>query len=712
MSEPEGDVKIENAYARGESASAHPFLHPLAHDVRAWEYRLGYRGDIEGLRAVAILLVVADHARVTWLRGGFVGVDVFFVLSGYLITALLVQDIVENGGIRFARFYARRFRRLLPALALMLVCVSVLAAMLLAPSDQATQATAAASAAVWLSNLHFAFSTLDYFGPTAAHNLFLHTWSLGVEEQFYLVWPALLALLLGGWRLHRTHLNIGRLKLAMIAIALASLTACVSWTYLSPQLAFYMMPARAWQFALGALTLLYFGTPDRDAHPDGEPGPSAPATGRSRGLIRWAGWAGLLMILLAAVLFDSDMSYPGWRALLPSIGAAAVLAAGARAAGGGVARALSWRPMQEVGRVSYSLYLWHWPILLLGGALIALDDPVHRLALVAISLIIAVLSYRCFEAPIRRNAKLVSKPRLLVFGALALMVIINALALRWYGSAKDWMNLPLQRTFREAHVDAPVIYAMGCDDWFHSARVRICAFGPSNAAHTAVLMGDSIAGQWTPAVAEVFNRPGWRLLILTKSSCPMVDAPYFYGRIGREYTECATWRKEGLKQLVTLKPDVVIFSSFPTGAITEQQWINGSAAVLQRINGSVGRIFVLRATPRLPFDGPDCLSAEKWQPALLVRPDECKATAYWPQNNRVYAALMQAVRSFKNVSTLDMNDLICPAGICAAERNGKIVFRDNQHLTASFARSLGQPMAQRMDTREWVSAATGNGPGT
>src|SRR5690348_7240882 len=294
MNGSDADVKAESAYAGGAHVSAPEFPRSPARDVRAQEYRLGYRGDIEGLRAVAILLVVAGHARVMWLRGGFVGVDVFFVLSGYLITALLVQDIHVNGGIRFARFYARRFRRLLPALALMLVCVSVLAALLLAPGDQATQATAAASAAVWLSYLHFAFSTLDYFGPTAAHNLFLHTWSLGVEEQFYLVWPAVLALLMGTWQLHKTRLNIGRLKLAMIAIALASLTACVAWTYLSPQLAFYMMPARAWQFALGALTLLYFGKPERGADADNEPGLAAPGIGHSRSLIRWAGWVGLL----------------------------------------------------------------------------------------------------------------------------------------------------------------------------------------------------------------------------------------------------------------------------------------------------------------------------------------------------------------------------------------------------------------------------------
>ena len=156
------------------------------------QHRIGYRGDIEGLRAIAILLVVAAHAKVSWLAGGFIGVDVFFVLSGYLITGVLLREIEQTGHLRFANFYARRFRRLLPALLVMLVCTSLFAIVVLPPAAQGDQAIAAATASAWLSNIHFAFAKLDYFSPGAATNLFLHTWSLGVEEQFYLAWPALM----------------------------------------------------------------------------------------------------------------------------------------------------------------------------------------------------------------------------------------------------------------------------------------------------------------------------------------------------------------------------------------------------------------------------------------------------------------------------------------------------------------------------------------
>src|SRR2546421_330933 len=209
-----------------------------------------FRPDIEGLRAVAILLVVAAHAKVGGRAGGFIGVDVFFVLSGYLITGLLMQELAQHGSIDFAAFYARRLRRLLPSLIVVLVSTCLLAQQLLPAGEQAQQAMAAATAALWLSNFYFSFSTLEYFGPAAETNLFLHTWSLGVEEQFYLLWPALVLVLAGG-------AGKRRLWTVMPIVAAAGLLGCIAWTATQPMLAFYMMPARMWQFALGAVVFLY-----------------------------------------------------------------------------------------------------------------------------------------------------------------------------------------------------------------------------------------------------------------------------------------------------------------------------------------------------------------------------------------------------------------------------------------------------------------------
>jgi len=652
------------------------------------EYRLGYRADIEGLRAIAILLVVAAHAGVPWLAGGFVGVDVFFVLSGYLITGLLLREIDSTGGLRFANFYARRLRRLLPGLLLMLVCTSALAVIMLAPGEQVAQAMAAATASVWLSNIHFAFAKLDYFSPGAASNLFLHTWSLGVEEQFYLIWPALMVWALGAWRGHGGRSR--RLKVVMVVIFAASLFASLRLTDTASQMAFYLMPLRAWQFAAGALIWLHFGS-SRTADANS----AAPAVNGP--LLNWLGWLGLGLIVVSGIWFDANVVYPGWRAMLPALGAAAVIAAGTLGGARGVSRTLSWRPLQALGRVSYSWYLWHWPILLLGRSLFPIDSPLYRFGLVVLSLLLAILSYRLVESPIRRQARWVVRPGVTIAAAAALMLVANALCISWSNAATTWIKSPARRHYAMERADAPIIYRMGCDDWFHSDRVRICAFGPEDARHTAVLMGDSIGAQWFPAVAEVFNRPGWRLLVLTKSSCPMVDKTIFYPLIGRSYVECTTWRAHALQQVAALRPDIVILGSASVYGFDRSQWVEGTARLLKVISGVTGHIYILRGTPDLPFDGPSCLASQSWLPWLHLRQNTCQASSYSLHGNRVYQALQQASQRFGNVTVLDLNDAICPNGMCDAERKGKVVFRDSQHMTATFADSLSGELAHQLN---------------
>ena len=658
------------------------------------EYRLGYRGDIEGLRAVAILLVIAAHAGVPWLPGGFVGVDVFFVLSGFLITGLLTREVATTGKLGFANFYARRLRRLLPALVTMLVVTCLFAIAILAPGDQGRQATAAATASIWLSNMHFAFAKLDYFSPGAGTNLFLHTWSLGVEEQFYLIWPALVLWTFAAKHGHGTKPD--RLKLSMLVVGIASLLTCLMLTRSAPQMAFYLMPLRAWQFAAGALIWLYFG---------GRTGSATPA---STGIIarRWTGWSGLALILLSGVWFDANVAYPGWRALLPTAGAAAILAASGHDLNGGVSRLLSLRPMQAIGRVSYAWYLWHWPVLLLGAALIAHDTGLYRVGLVALSLLLAVLSYAWVESPIRHQSRWVARPSVTIWSALALMVAANVACISWFNAATAWQNSPDQQRYRQAHVDAPVIYSMGCDDWYHSDRVRICAFGAQDARHTAVLMGDSIGAQWFPALAEALNRPGWRLMVLTKSSCPMVDEPYFYARIGREYVECTNWRKQALLQIASMKPDIVMLGTVQSDDFSQAQWVQGTERVLGALSPASGHVYIIRGTPHLPFDGPDCLAARNWLPWLHAAKGRCEAPASNVHDEDVYRWLQQATVHFGNVTTIDMNPLICPNGECRAERDGKVVFRDSQHLTASFMQALGPALQERLGLASPSEAAT------
>jgi hypothetical protein len=267
--------------------------------------------------------------------------------------------------------------------------------------------------------------------------------------------------------------------------------------------------------------------------------------------------------------------------------------------------------------------------------------------------------------------------------------------LQWSRHAYLASQASEQRQFVKARIDAAIIYGMGCDEWYHSDRLKPCIFGSGNARHTAVLMGDSIAGQWFPAAADLFSSGDWRLVVLTKSSCPMVDEPYFYPQIGREYTECASWRAAALKEVARLRPDVVLISSLAGYGFSPKQWAVGSAEVMESLSDNAGRVYVLRSTPHLPFNGPDCLAEHARRPEWLKLGPGCSIVVQDKQADLVYKALQQAAASFPNVQTLDMTDVICPNGTCNASHNGVIVFRDSVHMTASFAVSLALWLEQR-----------------
>lgn len=266
----------------------------------------GFRPALQGLRAIAIMLVVLAHAGVTLFGGGFVGVDVFFVLSGYLISGLLLRELGQSGGIAFARFYARRLRRLLPALIVMLGLTAAAAHWLLSGVEARAQLASAPFAATWISNLYFAFTTIDYFDELATRDLFLHTWSLGVEEQFYLVWPILLLALfvIGCWKRSASRYPMGFVSLTLVF--LVSLALSLYWSMNAPHAALYLMPSRIWQFALGAMVYLAFqNVPLRETG-------STPDLRRTATAAWLALMTGLLLILGSAVLLRPNQTYPGF----------------------------------------------------------------------------------------------------------------------------------------------------------------------------------------------------------------------------------------------------------------------------------------------------------------------------------------------------------------------------------------------------------------
>ena len=375
----------------------------------------GFRPDIEGLRAVAVLAVVLFHADVPGVGGGYVGVDVFFVISGFLITGLLFREVSTAGTVRLRRFYGARARRLLPASATVGVVTAIGSAVLLPPLQARTVIGDGIASALYVGNYRFIFQGVDYLAPEMAPSPFLHYWSLGVEEQFYLVWPALIIgtawLIRRARRRTRTHATSSQSPYLVVLALVAAVSFALSLvvTYWLPFVAFFSLPTRAWQLAVGGLVALTAGQWRR-----------LPAT-----VATIAGWGGLALILLACILLSTTTLYPGTAALLPVLGTALVIGAGCAAHSQGCGRVLALSPMRAVGRVSYSWYLWHWPVLLLAPPL--LGHPLGlagRLATVVVSGGLAVLTLHLIENPLRFAAPVRRSP----IGSLALGGAATAVA--------------------------------------------------------------------------------------------------------------------------------------------------------------------------------------------------------------------------------------------------------------------------------------------
>ncbi len=400
------------------------------------------------------------------------------------------------------------------------------------------------------------------------------------------------------------------------------------------------------------------------------------------------GWFGIAMILGSALLIGPNMSYPGFWALLPSLGAWLVLLGCGLGAKHGAGSLLSLPIMQQMGRASYSWYLWHWPILLLGRLLFPASGLVLDMLLVLTSLGIAVVALYVIEWPLRHHAGWLRYPRRSFVCVIAVMLLAASCSVVWREATRRWIQAPELLAYQAVRSDLPAIYAMGCDDWFSSEQLRACAFGDDDAAKTAVLFGDSIVAQWFSAFAVPLTNAGWRFIVLTKSACPMVEEPIFYERIGMEYKVCEDWRSAGLAFLRDLKPDVVFTGSTSTYGYTESQWRNGSIRFLADLSQAGSTVFLLQGSYRLPFDGPDCLSRSQWMWDAFSDMTSCTAPAPLGNDLMVSAILKEVSEMFGNVYWLDFNHLVCPRSLCQAVIDGEIVFRDSQHLTDRFVRNL------------------------
>ncbi|MGZ4594288.1 MAG: acyltransferase family protein, partial [Actinomycetes bacterium] len=518
--------------------------------------RLGYRPDVDGLRALAVVLVVAFHAGVGWVPGGFVGVDVFFVISGFLITGLLVDELDRTGTVSLTGFYARRIRRLLPLSALVLVTTAVACAVILPPLAHQAVADDIRSAALWVSNWRFAAESTQYMADTQQSPI-LHYWTLSLEEQFYVVWP-LIILLVARTATRWGALARRRLVAALGAVFVVSLLGSMVLTQSAGPWAYFGLHTRAWELAAGAALAL---GAHRLRH---VPLPVA-------GLV---GWGGVGLIVYAAVTVSRATPFPGVAAVMPVTGTVLVLAAGARTRGRGTAGLLGLPAFVYVGRISYGWYLWHWPLLVLAGvmATMGVDDaesdggtatPVgYVLMAVLLSFALAAISHRFVEDPVRRSSWFAAhRHRSLALGAAltALSILVafaalgspdqHAVAATGAGadSATHWASAattapPMTRSSMATGIPSPQATATApaamtpaqarADAWpatdcfvgFAQTRAPSgCRFGAPHGRTVVALIGDSHAAQWLPAMDRLAKERGWQLWFWAKSACPMTD---------------------------------------------------------------------------------------------------------------------------------------------------------------------------------------------
>ncbi|BCJ54699.1 acyltransferase [Actinoplanes sp. NBRC 14428] len=646
-----------------------------------------HRRDIEGLRAVAVLLVVAYHCGLPVVTGGYVGVDVFFVISGFLITGLLLREARGTGTVSIPRFYARRALRLLPASTVVVVATVVGAALWLPPLRLSAILSDALHTMVYAINYRLAAVGTDYLQADAEPSPLQHFWSLAVEEQFYLVWPLLIILFA---RRRGLGAVLSLLTAGSLAFALWQTRENAGWAYFGAH-------TRAWELGVGALLAV-----------------------TALKLPRWCVPAGLAAIAASAVVYTADTPFPGYAALLPVLGTAAVIAGGT----GRTAGVLGLPALQAVGRLSYSWYLWHWPALMLAPYAIGRPLVLWENVLVAlVALVLAALTFALVENPVRHLRALRDRPwRGIGLGAAislvaaGLCVTVTFTATHFGGTTNYHATVLDPATFdprdlssqiaagvhapavpanltpklTRAMKDKPRYYREGCSGDFDDPGLKKpCLYGDLSSDTTVVLFGDSHAGHWFPALEAASLRRHWKLAVVTKSACTAADGLIYLPQLKREFTECVQWRKQAWRYIRSLRPDKVVMAS--TYPALELLGVSGSqddayVAAWQRsyraVSGPGTEVYFVSDTPWLAGPAPECLSAHLDDPAACGR--SRKSALALPGRRRLVNATMRAA----GATVIDPVPWFCTETTCPATVGDLLVYRDQHHITTAYSRLL------------------------
>jgi peptidoglycan/LPS O-acetylase OafA/YrhL len=672
------------------------------HDVRL---------DIEGLRAIAIGTVLAFHAGLPWVSGGFVGVDVFFVLSGFLITGLLVREVNQSGRVRLGRFWARRARRLLPASALVLA-FSVLVTWVWLPLTQRQPfGMDIVSSALYVVNWRLAARSVDYQAEDIVASPVQHYWSLAIEEQFYVVWPLLILAVAVVFARRRVRGAF----LALSTVTVVSFAYSVHQSEASPDTAFFVSTTRIWELGVGALLAL-----------------AATRVARAPVVIRAAaGWVGLAAIAWAALRFDGTTSWPGIPALLPVLGAAGVIASGIGSTAGAPGRLLETRPMVWIGGISYSLYLWHWPILVAGQAAIGDFRLRHGIALTLVAFVPAWLSRRYVEDPIRFGPRFRPTSRALGLGAAltAAGVVIGlglsassaltndvkeaspqeapgARALEDPSSADVvWSDAERVDRMTPLPADAPddipayVGRRPDCQIGFEDVEPSVCAYGDTTSDRVVVLVGSSKIAQWQGAFEAIAKREGWKLVQIFRSGCEFSDATFL--RKNEPWAACRAWGRAALQEILSIDPDLVITTTQKTMALTDggsemtdlsrRAMVDGLARHWSAITDAGIPMAVLLDNP----EPPDAIKPV--YECVAQHLDDLRRCSFDRQEAIAMSGTptqLAAAAKVPAVEIIDMADTLCPdSARCAPVIGNVLVYRQGTHITNTYVLSAQKQLA-------------------
>jgi len=678
-----------------------------------WE-GMGFRPDIQGLRAIAVGLVLLSHAGFPHSAGGYVGVDVFFVLSGFLITSLLVKEVFDSRKISIAGFYARRARRILPAASAVTIATALGAWLFFPVTRLEAVMQDAIAVIVYIVNYRFVAEQTEYLNADQMPSPFQQFWSLAVEEQFYVVWPLLLLVLLLLVGKNPRRLVKAGIIFSVLIFAV-SLALSVLITEQSQPTAYYAAHTRAWELAAGAFLAL-----------------TLPALKKTPRALAWVlGLGGLGAIVASGFLYTEATPFPGYAALAPVLGTMAVIVAGSGPARNPVSSLLGLGPFQFVGKISYSLYLWHWPILIL--APLALDaEPSLRLNLILLTATVGIaqLSFTYIEEPVRKWKPLkTSNFAGLALGfACSVLAVAMVLALTQVFSktaeADDTVDLEaveqaqdltaLEQRLRDGlevatvpsdlapplagmDGDRPVTYDNGCHLGFDDVDLPDkCVYGDKDSDTTVVLFGDSHAAQWFPALELIAEQEGWKLISRTKSSCTPVAVHVGNTQSEGEYTQCWDWKQNVFAEIDEIQPDLVLFGSTNNSAPIDVDdpaaaWAEGWTESIGRAGESAANTAVLTDTPWATGEAaPDCLSLHMDAVGDCVKDDPYAIS---------HLELREAARTAQEASdalVIDTEPWFCVDGECPLIVDGLAVYRDKHHISTPYAASLSAILGQAL----------------